>query len=77
MQNETVTTYQNNVDVNISVSKSSNNNIVKLKITNGGFVAFKTMPDIIGGSQVNVLDSNTIEFNNQIGVKYFKIEVLN
>lgn len=69
-----VIVYRNDIDVNVSVEKTGM--IAKLKVTNGGFVFQKTIPDIIGGSFVNVVDSNTIEFNTQIGVKYFKVEVL-
>lgn len=76
IQNENITIYQNNVDVNIYVEVVTTN-LAKLKITNGGFSALKTFPNIVEGSVVKVLDSNTIGFGNPSIVKYFKIEVLN
>lgn len=75
LKNEDLIIYQNDVDSNITLEKDGM--ICRLKITNAGFTNLKTLPIIVGGSFVNVVNTNTIEFNTQIGVKYFKIEVLN
>lgn len=75
-QFEELLTYQNDIDNNVSVALIGGNN-VELKITNNGFVFGKTLPNIFGGSFINVVDANTISFNKQIGVKYFKVEILN
>lgn len=75
LQKEEVLIYKNNIDPSVSVEKEGITG--KIKITNGGFTNNKTIPNIIGGSFVEIVDSNTIVFSTQMGGKYFKIEVLN
>ena len=59
------------------VIENTNSLDYNIKITNGGFVANKTFPNIVGGSDINIVDNNTINFNAQNQPRYFKIEVYN
>ncbi len=71
---ENLVEYYNDLDPNVYVEYVSGNTR-RIKITNGGFTALKTFPNIVGGSQIDVVDTNTITFNAQNSPKYFKIEV--
>ena len=68
------TIYYNDLDPNIYVESVGGVNY-NIKVTNNGFIEDKTFPNIISGSSINVLDTNTIYYNAQNNPKYFKIEV--
>lgn len=70
---EGITPSFNSVDDGIYVTRTGIT--IDIKITNGSFINGKTFPNIIGASNINVIDTNTIRFTNQFGSKYFKIEV--
>lgn len=71
-----IITYYNDLDSNIFIERDGEN-FYNIKITNSGFLNLKTFPNIVGGSSIEVVDSNTVRFNVQNSPKYFKIEVYN
>lgn len=75
-QNLSLIHVKNEIDLNAYIVKV-NQNIFQIKVTNGGFKENKTVPIIGGGSNVRILDTNTIEFSNQIFSTFYRIEVEN
>lgn len=75
-QNLSLNQIVNQIDLNAYIIKTGQNTF-QIKLTNGGFDVNKTVPIITGGSNVRRIDSNTIEFSNQINATFYKIEVVN
>ena len=76
VQNEILIPYFNDLDSSIYLNFFGTS-YLEIKSPNSAFTMGKTFPNIVGGSQVDIKDNQTISFSAQISPKYIKIEVYN